>query len=65
MKDTQAFCENCKGTGTFKFISHQTEEYVEYDTDDCGQCNGTGAVAYFEPALNKDVYEACLKCAKE
>ena len=34
----KAVCENCDGTGDVKFISHQTEEYVEYELGECERC---------------------------
>jgi hypothetical protein len=32
------FCTECDGEGFIKFISHQTEEHVEYETDQCAEC---------------------------
>jgi hypothetical protein len=32
------FCLECGGEGFVKFISHQTEEYAEYETGQCAEC---------------------------
>jgi ssDNA-binding Zn-finger/Zn-ribbon topoisomerase 1 len=31
-------CPDCDGEGFIKFISHQTEEHVEHETDQCAEC---------------------------
>ena len=31
-------CEDCGGEGFRYYITHQTEEYVEHETDQCAEC---------------------------
>lgn len=40
--DSKTECAYCDGRGHKKFISHQTEEYSETDSDECVKCDGTG-----------------------
>lgn len=32
------YCDECGGDGFVKFISHETPEYVEHETDQCQEC---------------------------
>ena len=31
-------CNQCDGSGVLRFLSHETEECAEYDTDECKYC---------------------------
>lgn len=32
------FCTTCEGDGFVKFKSHETEEYAEFETEQCAEC---------------------------
>lgn len=32
------YCTECDGEGFIRFKSHETEEYVEYDSEQCEEC---------------------------
>jgi hypothetical protein len=32
------YCQECSGEGFVKNLTHRTEEYAEYETDQCEEC---------------------------
>lgn len=49
-------CTECDGEGYIKFISHQTEEYVEHEKDQCQECE-----RLVEIERRADIYEDISK----
>lgn len=45
------YCLNFDGTGEIKYISHQTEEYVEHEKDECPECKG---IMYLEKEVSNE-----------
>ena len=65
-------CEDCGGEGFRYYVTHQSEEYIEHEKDQCRECErlascskcyGKGFNKYFNLARNEDETEQC-SCLK-